>query len=272
MAVAAGLEDSTKAPKYEPAKTPGPRKKREGATGSKKSAPAAAKKKIASFKHKKSDFLKSPLVDGLRKRRAAKASGMVKAKAAKASANDAEAQTRLDELRQQLVAKHAMPEDLLPTAVGSGKKSYTLHHAESAASVQVLHTKQMFYCNTDKHGCQPKQPTITWSHHGHVTDAWIYTKKILGWDWFSNEAIWLLEIEFLTDPKRMIVIRVRQQQIFCSLSMPLHHGLLHRKADWNEWLDLMRMIGYAFIPSSKCKSTAHFDLLWGIGSHDSGPT
>ena len=159
-------------------KTPGPKKRKRGSTGSKKPNVAAAKKKSASFKTK-GPAVSSPLVDSLRKRRAAKASGMKKAPH---GASGDEAQTKLQELCRDLVAKLGMPEDLLPKSLPPGKKSYTLHHEASAASVQVLHGKGMFYCNTDASGCQPKAPCITWSHHGSLGDAWLYTKRLLSWE------------------------------------------------------------------------------------------
>jgi len=83
----------------------------------------------------------------------------------------------LEKLRAQ-----GIPEEILPAKLPMGKKSYTIHHPESAASVQVLHAKFIYYLNTDNDGAPAKAPCVSWSHHGGPKEAWEFVKTVVNWE------------------------------------------------------------------------------------------
>ena len=74
-----------------------------------------------------------------------------------------------------------IPEDALPEHLPRGAKSYTKHHHKHAGSVQVLHSRGIFYVNTDRDGIVPKTQTFSWDRNGGAEPTWKFIKTYLKW-------------------------------------------------------------------------------------------
>ena len=76
-----------------------------------------------------------------------------------------------------------VPRILMPSNMPSGGKSYTVKPRIKngppwgLSSVQVLHTKGMYYITVDKDGNKPSVQTHSWNHHGGATGTWEYLVK-----------------------------------------------------------------------------------------------
>ena len=73
--------------------------------------------------------------------------------------------------------KMGVPSELLPEQKTQGAKSYTVRHKDHPGSVQILHSKRMYYLNYDKSGNVPVDQSHQWAHHGGAQEAWDYVKK-----------------------------------------------------------------------------------------------
>jgi len=80
--------------------------------------------------------------------------------------------------------KWNVPKELHPDAMPSGAKGYTKRHSakENPSSVQVLHQKEMYYLNYNRHGEVPLSRSITWSLYGGADRAWEHCKNT--WEMF----------------------------------------------------------------------------------------
>ena len=86
----------------------------------------------------------------------------------------------LKELQTKMRAL-GLPSELLPNFLPRGKKSYTVHAKDHKASLQVLHAKQQFFLNCDRHGAVPEAQTVTWATHPTPELAWKFVKQTLDW-------------------------------------------------------------------------------------------
>jgi hypothetical protein len=86
----------------------------------------------------------------------------------------------LNELHEYLKGLQ-VPEELFPTSMPRGGKSYSVSSRANAASVQVLHYKRSYFLNYDSNGEVPPAQSVTWGHHADPAQAWKWCKQILNW-------------------------------------------------------------------------------------------
>ena len=141
------------------------------------------KKKKASFgkkgKHKLGHFVKKiakklpHLKGGAPAADAAAAAAGAPTAAAAAPPSDGDLDEPLRKLRK-VMHELGLPEEALPTSLGRGSKSYTIH-ALSMAVVEVQHTNKKFYIKSVSGGGPlgaGSSPSITWSKFESVAAAW----------------------------------------------------------------------------------------------------